>query len=110
MTAVAPQRPHPRFCSLVPSTLCPLLPALPCLRPRRPQADALMAHLAGGHHLLMVEYNLAVFGLERAADTLVGDAMTRGVRWGPRLGVGSLWAACLAPRARAPAGCDPGQV
>jgi hypothetical protein len=44
------------------------------------QADALLAHLIAGHHLLMSEYEMQVFGLAGAAETMVGDAMIRGIR------------------------------
>ena len=54
---------------------------LPCAR-LRPQADALLAHLVAGGHFLMTEYMLHVFGLMRAAGTLVGGGMLRGIRCG----------------------------
>jgi len=44
------------------------------------KVDAFIAHLVVGHHLVMSDYEIEVFGLRGAADTLVGDAMLRGVR------------------------------
>jgi hypothetical protein len=43
-----------------------------------------LAHLAVDHHLLMSEYMIQVFGLSAAGDTLVGDAMLRGVSGGEK--------------------------
>jgi hypothetical protein len=50
-------------------------------RARNAQADSLMAHWVAGHHGVMTEYMLMVLGLQHAGDTLVGDAMLRGIRW-----------------------------
>lgn len=60
----------------------PPSPTLSTPPPRHTQkVDKLIAHLAASHQPLMSEYMIEVFGITAAADTVVGDAMLRGVRW-----------------------------
>lgn len=62
--------------------------------------------MSAPQHLLMTDWMLAVFGLSHAADTLVGDAMLRGIRRA-RLAHApcALPCLCCAPPRAAPVAC-----
>lgn len=56
------------------------------------QVDAMLLHMTQSHNLLQTEYALSLLGLQHVGDTLVGDAVLRGVSGGEkrRVAVGEM--------------------